>query len=297
MFESQAGGLFIPEGAGARPGNFVELPAQEIGQSGLLTVPYAGDIRAAGRPLEDVERAVVRRLQDRAIEPQVSIGVVEANSARASIVGDVESAGTITLRNSGDRILDVIAEAGGITSDASATFVTLTRQGAAAKVAYDIITTNPDENIFVAPGDSINVTSEDKSFFAFGASGSVGEFSFIDSEYNLNKAMAASGGLTDSQADPAQVLIYREEAPENLYQMGLDVKAIASHHGFIPTIYRADFRKPDSFFMAQNFHLRDGDVIYVANADSIGLSKFFGTALNLTGSSLQLEGDLEAIAN
>jgi polysaccharide export outer membrane protein len=293
VFESQSGGLFIPAEAGARPGNYVELPEQEIGQAGLITVPYAGNIRAAGRPPLEVERTIFRRLKDRAIEPQVSVEVVEPNSTRASVIGDVQAPGAFTLRNSGDRILDLIAQAGGITSDAGATFVTLTRGTSAAKVAYSVITSTPRENIFTPPGDQINVSTENKSFFVFGATGSVGEFTYTDADYSLNKAIAAASGLNDSQADPAQVLVYREENAENLGQMGLDLDQFEDNQSHIPTVYRADFRRPDSYFMAKNFQIRDGDVIYVSNADSVTIAKIINTATGITGAPRVIENDLD----
>ena len=56
IFEAEAGGLFLPSEAGARPGNFVTLPDQIVDSDGNVTVPYAGKIRAAGRTPLEVEQ-------------------------------------------------------------------------------------------------------------------------------------------------------------------------------------------------------------------------------------------------
>src|ERR1700722_14226834 len=41
IFEASSGGLFTPsQSAGARPGNFVDLPAQAVDQRGSIYVPY-----------------------------------------------------------------------------------------------------------------------------------------------------------------------------------------------------------------------------------------------------------------
>jgi polysaccharide export outer membrane protein len=77
--------------------------------------------------------------------------------------------------------------------------------------------------------------------------------------------------------------------------MGVDISGFEQHD--VPTIYRANFRKPDSFFMAKNFKLRDGDVVYVSNADSVAVSKFFGLATSVTGNTVQLDGDLTTLRN
>ena len=50
IFEAAPGGLFTPAtAAGARPGNFVDLPPQAVDQKGSIYVPYAGEIPAAAR--------------------------------------------------------------------------------------------------------------------------------------------------------------------------------------------------------------------------------------------------------
>ena len=41
----------------------------------------------------------------------------------------------------------------------------------------------------------------------------------------------------------------------------------------LPTVYRFDFGNPETQFLAQSFLLADGDAIYVANAESIQLTK------------------------
>lgn len=293
VFEDQAGGLFIPEEAGVRPGNFVTLPSQEIGRNGMITVPYAGKIRAAGNSPAAVEGAIRRKLEARAINPAVTVEVVEANYARASVIGSVNSAGAFTLRNSGDRVLDIIAQAGGITSANHETFVTLTRGKQSVKISYEALTTNPRENIFVAPGDNINVSSESKQYYTFGATGSVGRFAFTSSDLHLNDAVAQAVGLNDNQADPAHVYVYRLEHKNALEAMGVDVSSFHQHD--VPTVYRANFRKPDSFFMAQNFSIRDGDVVYVSNADSVAIGKFLGLATNVTGSSVQVDANANTL--
>ncbi len=48
---------------------FVQLPPQEIGRDGQITVPYAGSLRAVGQTAAVVEGNIARRLEDRAIEP------------------------------------------------------------------------------------------------------------------------------------------------------------------------------------------------------------------------------------
>ena len=65
IFESAAGGLFIPAEASVRPGNFVSLPNQNVDTKGNISVPYAGAIRAAGRTPSEVQESIVDALARR----------------------------------------------------------------------------------------------------------------------------------------------------------------------------------------------------------------------------------------
>lgn len=297
VFESQSGGLFIPREAGVRPGNFVQLPPQEIGRNGLITVPYAGQITAAGQRVEDLEENIKNRLATQAIEPQVSVEVRQKNSSQASVVGAVRAPGAYVLRNSGDRILDIIAKAGGVTSPEYNTLVTLSRGGANASIPYELLTASPTENVFIAPGDTLNITSELKKYYVFGATGRVGEFDFNDDAVFLRTALGFASGLLDGRADPADVLVYRREDKATLANMGFDTSLFPETSEGIPTVYKVDFRKPDSFFIVSEFTVEDGDVIYVSNATSIEISKFFNLATTITGGTRTVEADIDVLSD
>jgi polysaccharide export outer membrane protein len=62
--------------AGIQPGNFVTLPAQSIDCKGILRMPHAGDIRAAGQTLADIAREIESKLATRAIEPGIAVTLV-----------------------------------------------------------------------------------------------------------------------------------------------------------------------------------------------------------------------------
>ena len=295
VFESEAGGLFIPREAGVRPGNFVVLPPQEIGRNGMITVPYAGELTAAGQTPETLESNVEQRLLGLAIEPQVTVSILQRNFAQATVVGSVAVPGKYIVSTGGDRILDFIGKAGGTTTDNFGTYVTLTRAGVAVTVPYEAITVNPFENVYVAPGDSINVTSVVKKFYVFGASG-VGEYDFNAADNDLRTALSLASGLNDGAADPSQVFIYRSEDRDVLAEMDIDVASLNNlGENSVPTIYRADFRKPDSFFMADDFEIRDGDMIYVSNSRAVELNKFFSVIRTVTGGGVAIDADLNTL--
>ncbi len=280
IFESQSGGLFIPSDAGSRPGNYITLPAQTIDRTGTVSVPYAGRIQAAGRLKEQVERDIEDKLASRAIEPQVVLTTVTRNSSRVAVLGDVNSPRKVEISSAGDRILDVISEAGGLSTPGIETKITLQRRGRTASVSYDTLLKNPAENIYVAPDDTVFADHDRRTFLAFGASGQNGRFDFEDTDLNLGEALGKAGGLRDDQADPAQVFVYRTVPRDQLGKLGVNLTRFRTDT--VPVIFRANMRDPSAFFAAQKFAMRDKDILYIANSDSVELLKILDIANAVT---------------
>ncbi|MEV4609859.1 polysaccharide export protein [Neorhizobium sp. LMR1-1-1.1] len=289
IFESQSGGLFIPNDAGSRPGNYVTLPQQTIDREGTLSVPYAGRVRAAGRAVEDVQRDIEDVLANRAIEPQVVITKVESRSAKVAVLGDVRTPSKIELTEAGERVLDVLSEAGGLSAPGVETYVTLQRRGKSATVQYDHLVATPSENIYVAPGDTILVDRERRTYLAFGASGLNGRFDFEESNLTLGEALGKAGGLLDARANPAQLMLYRTVEKGFLAKLGVDTSKFTGDT--VPVIFRANLRDPGAFFAVQKFAMQDKDVIYVSNSDSVEVLKFLEILNAVTSTASGVSSD------
>ncbi|WP_081177834.1 polysaccharide biosynthesis/export family protein, partial [Rhizobium rhizosphaerae] len=280
IFESQSGGLFVPADAGSRPGNYVTMPNQTVGKDGTITIPYAGRIPVAGRSVEAVQSDIQKRLQNRAIEPQVVISKISTKSAQVAVLGDVNDPAKIELNEGGDRILDLLSQAGGLSTPGIETYVTLQRGNRTATVLYDALTKNPAENIFAAPGDTLIVNRERRTYLAFGASGTNGRFDFEDAKLTLGEALGKAGGLLDARANPEQVLLYRRVNRDLLARLGVDVRRFADSE--IPVIFRADMRDPATMFVAQQLPMQDKDIIFVTNASSVEVVKFLDLVNSVT---------------
>jgi polysaccharide export outer membrane protein len=107
-------------------------------------------------------------------------------------------------------------------------------------------------------------------------------FAFEQERLSLNEAVAKAGGLLDTRASPSHVFLYRMEFRETLEALKVDLKKFPRDQKLIPTIYRANFRDPSSFFFAQGFPMRHKDIIYVSNADAVEISKFLAFLRTIT---------------
>src|SRR5215470_12235990 len=255
LFESAAGGLFIPLEAAARPGNFVTLPPQAVDNQGNISVPYAGAIRAQGRTAAEVQAAIVDALKDRALEPQAVVALTEQRTSFINVLGEPVGSVRFPASASGERILDAITRAG-LKSPGHDLWVMLERNGRRELVPFGALIYEPQNNIYVRPRDTIFIYKEPQTFLTFGATGTqVGtltgnnrQFNFDAWRISLAEGIAKAGGLVDVQADPASVFLYRGETREVAQLLGIDCRPYAGP--IIPVIYNLNLRDPAGFFLA-----------------------------------------------
>ncbi len=112
IWEAGAGGLFSAPLQMDRfsPGSrTATIPEQAVARDGTISVPYAGRIVVAGRTGAQVQAAIERQLQDKAIQPQVLVTVSRPIANTVAVTGEVAGGGRIPLSTKGDRLLEVIA--------------------------------------------------------------------------------------------------------------------------------------------------------------------------------------------
>jgi polysaccharide biosynthesis/export protein len=289
IFEAASGGLFIPAEGSVRPGNFVSIPNQPVDIHGNISVPYAGSFRARGRTQVEVQEAIVTALKNRAIEPQVIVSMIEQKTSMISVLGEGRSA-RIPATAAPERMLDVISRAGltstGTTTGAAGaeTWVILERGGKRAIAPFGALVYEPVNNVYVHPNDTIYLYREPQTYLAFGAVGAQQQIPFGTWRLSLAEAISKSGGLIDTQADPASVFLYRGEARDVAKALGIDV---APYEGpVIPVIYTINLRDPAGLFLASSFEMRNKDILYASNSLSVEATKFM-TYLNTVNATIQ----------
>ena len=276
IWEAAAGGLFSASPtdrtvtAGSRTAT---IPEQVVPRDGAIQVPYAGRIRVLGLRPAEVEALVVERLKGKAIEPQAVVTITRNVSNAVTVTGEVVQGARIPLTVRGDRVLDVIASAGGIKTAAHETFVRLTRNGTTISVAFNSILAAPTENIFVHADDVITVVRIPQTFSAFGSTGKNASVPFDASGITLEEALARAGGFVDETADPTGVFLLRFEPVELVRQLVPDFGDRAQG-SVTPVVYRFNMRETKSFFLARSFQMRDKDILYVSASTAVPVRKF-----------------------
>ncbi len=203
---------------------------------------------------------------------------VSANPIQA-----VPAAGTrVPLSPGGDRLLQIIAEAGGTKAPVNETFVRLSRGGVTATIPLQQLVANPGEDIYAQPGDVVTLLRVPQSFSVFGATGRNAEIAFDLRNITLGEALAKSQGLRDDLANPEGVFLFRYE-PDSVLQALDQPVAGGTRGGVSPVVYRFDLRDGKAYSLAQEFPVYDKDVIFVADAPAAQIYKFFTALSQITG--------------
>jgi polysaccharide export outer membrane protein len=288
LWEAASGGLFSsPATDRTSPGSrSAAIPDQTVGRDGSVTVPYAGRIQVAGRTQQEVEAVIIDRLRGKAIEPQALVNVSRNISNTATVTGEVTQGARVPLTLRGDRVMDVIAQAGGFRSPVHETFISLTRGDRTARAPIQALLANPRENIFVRPGDVLTVERTPQTFTVAGATGANAVVPFDARGITLEEAIGKAGGLADQRADPSGLFVLRYE-PTAVIADYPTVSPLLASQRLIPVAYHLDMRNPASLFTARRFAMRDKDILYVSNAPVTEIAKAFQLVSMLTQPAIQ----------
>lgn len=241
--------------------------------AGTVRIPFAGVIPALGKSPYEVEREIAGRLARKAHDPQVVVRLARSAGENVTVVGDVANSMRVPLTPRGERLLEILATAGGVKQPIGKTTIQITRNGRVASLPLDIVIRDPAQNIRLGANDVVTALYQPFSFTSLGAIGTNAEIPFESTGITLAQALGRIGGLKDERADVRGVFIFRLEDPAAL-DPAISAAARRTPDGRIPVIYRVDLSNPASFFVAQSFPIRNKDVLYVSNAPMADLQKF-----------------------
>lgn len=258
------------------------LPVQTVGPDGGITVPYAGRIHVAGRLPVQVEKTIEGRLAKTIAGAQAIVTVVKSVNNVVSVSGEGIRGARVALPANGERLLDVIAAAGGASAPVYDTYVRLSRRGDTVTIPMTRLVSEPAENIYAWPGDSLTLITRPRSFIAFGATGTNARVNFPAEKLSLAGAVAKVGGLVDDRADPTGVFLLRYE-PRKVVAALHERDLATGPRGETPVIFRLDLRDIESYLLADRFPMENNDVLYVANAPLTVTQKFLTLLATVTG--------------
>lgn len=249
------------------------LPEQMVDSDGNIAVPFAGRVQAAGRTPQQIARNITARLNGIAHSPQVIVRLSRNATKNVTVVGDVAGSGRVPLTAKGERLLDVLAAAGGVRQPVNKTMIQITRGSRVVSLPLETVIEDPQQNIRLAADDVVTAFFQRYSFISLGATGANAEVPFEGTGITLSQALGRVGGLQDQRADVRGVFVFRLEDPAAL-DPAVREEAQTTPDGKVPIIYRINMKDPATFFIAQSFPIQNKDMLYVSNAPLADLQKF-----------------------
>src|SRR3954465_13515755 len=129
---------------------------------GTITIPVAGELKAAGRTIADLQNEAQQRIATLVKDDVVTVSVSEVNSYRFTVAGNVEHPGLFTSRYY-LTVSEAIALAGGPNRYASTHDIVVVRptQSGPQRIGidYDRILPgkSPEQDIVLRAGDAVRV--------------------------------------------------------------------------------------------------------------------------------------------
>ncbi len=255
------------------------LPGVTVDRSGSVSVPFAGPVRVVGLTSTQAAAAIRRALAGKVANPQVLVGIAGNASNTVNVLGDVRQPGRAPLGVNSDRILDVIAAAGGSARPTDDLTISIQRGGQTYTAPLSAVTTEFSENVRLQRGDVINVQYKPRRFSTFGALNAVTQVDMPAGPMTLTGAMSKVGGLNTATANARRVMVFRFERPEVAQALGINQPATPKG---VPVVYQLDFNNAANVFAATNMEIMPEDVIYVPLAGAAEARKFFEFVQSVT---------------
>lgn len=127
---------------------------------GKISLPLLNDLQAAGLTPMQLRDILIKKLVEYIPAPEVSVIVREVHSFKVSVIGEVKATGRYELRSRAT-VLDVLAQAGGLSEFASRSRIVILRpEGTTVKrILFNynkaISGDGEQQNFFLQPGDII----------------------------------------------------------------------------------------------------------------------------------------------
>ncbi|MGU7844069.1 polysaccharide biosynthesis/export family protein [Burkholderia sp. AW33-5] len=219
-----------------------------VDANGNIQFAYAGLVHVAGLTEADARAVLTRRLGEYVRKPQIALRIQAYRSKRVYLDGEVRTPGLQIVNDMPMTLPEVIDRAGGFTTGADRSQVSVTRDGKTVNVSLPAMIAagvNPS-NILLRDGDLVRVraTSEAK-VFVLGEVSRPATLTLTDGRMSLGEALGDTGGVSQSTSDARQIYVVRR-GPGNR-----------------PQVYHLDGRAPASYALADQFALERHDVVFV----------------------------------
>jgi polysaccharide export outer membrane protein len=171
-----------------------------VRDDGTISLPYIGKLQADDADPDMLAARIRQRLKPLSQSPQVQVAITQSVQSVAYVSGAISKPGRISLTAARERLLDVLAIAGGAQSttagaDGLDLDVHLVRGDKAVSVRLGDLRPEDVANLVILPGDRIELRRAARTYTAFGATEHVSQILSVRKRFRWPRRLLA-------QADP-----------------------------------------------------------------------------------------------
>jgi polysaccharide export outer membrane protein len=141
----------------------------KVSPTGSVYHPLLGDVEVAGMTVPRLTKRLTEDMSEFLINPKVSVSLLEANSAKIGVLGDVLHPGILVM-NKPMNVLEAITASGGVADSGDKSGVVVlrqTRDGRAQTFKVNVKRilegkAGPEENVSLQAGDTVIVNGNTK---------------------------------------------------------------------------------------------------------------------------------------
>lgn len=206
---------------------YPELSADTVTVSpaGTINLPVAGQVSVKGKTATQLSREIARRLNVRAVNPEVTVSLKQAGPKRVFVLGGVAKPGVYDIKP-GWRVSEVIAAAGGVQGRLDETNTTLARPSQKPlpiNLEQALGNSSSPQNYRLRPGDVLVVTVLDPQSVTVSGDVTKPDVYPLRRSKRLLDVLVAAGGLKQTPINTRGYLLRKGQ------KMPLDLKAATQY--------------------------------------------------------------------
>jgi polysaccharide export outer membrane protein len=237
---------------------FADVTNVVVTGSGNVELPYISAVPVAGLTLSAARARIQDRLTEIVPDAQVQAEVQQGRRNSVDLVGGVANPGTYPLTELNLPLTALLSTAGGAASGLENPVVQITRGGNVYRRTLAHVLANPAHDPALQGGDRIVLQPDPRTFTALGAAGSERVIRFDSERISALRAVSMMGGMNDARADPKGILVLRRYGDTHIGNPGGPSRA--------RVVFSFDLTSADGLFSADEFAIRDGDVVLATQA-------------------------------
>lgn len=236
----------------------VDIPGRIVDSDGTFFYPYAGQIRAAGRTVQDIRDELAKKLARVLVEPQVDVSVADYRSQRAYVLGQVVKPGVVPMTDVPLTITELISQAGGLQEKADLRGATLLR--GEKRIPIDLYALfyegDVSQNLRLQSEDVLTIPENiHNKVFVLGEVNRPQSLIMPRGRITLAEALSDASGFDPLSAHAGHLYVLREGENNR------------------PQIWHLDASSPDALVLADRFDLKPRDIVYVDPAAVVRLGR------------------------